>query len=343
MDPVTQGLAGALCAQAVSRQSNMRMAAGVGWIAGMAPDLDVLIRASDDSLLAIEFHRHFTHSFVFIPTGALLVALILWWPVSAWLGRREKPPLAFAWVYLWALLGMASHGVLDAATSYGTQWLWPFSNQRVAWNLISVIDPLFTVPVLVLMAVALLRTSRLWAGLAACWALLYLGLGGIQQHRAEGMVYDWAQRNGLTVQRVLAKPAFANLVLWRGLVDDGRQLHSIAVRILPFQEDMLWPGAVVQKVTSDDLPAGTRIAGDLQRFEHFSGGWTFRYAPYEANGDWFIGDFRYAIDPASQRPLWGIRLRPDWPDRPVVFERPARLSEAEQAAFFSRLRGEASM
>ena len=46
--------------------------------------------------------------------------------------------------YFICLMGYASHGFLDAMTSYGTQLLWPFTNTRVSWDLISIIDPIFT-------------------------------------------------------------------------------------------------------------------------------------------------------------------------------------------------------
>ncbi|MDT8437736.1 MAG: metal-dependent hydrolase [Wenzhouxiangellaceae bacterium] len=114
MDPVTQALASGLFAQAGVARSRVRPAAVIGAVAGMAPDLDVLIRSPSDSLLAIEYHRHFTHAFSFVPVIALAVSLLLW-PLV----RRWRPDIGYAQVYLWALLGALSHGLLDALTSYG--------------------------------------------------------------------------------------------------------------------------------------------------------------------------------------------------------------------------------
>ena len=340
MDPVTQGLVGALCAQAGCRRKHMRQAAAVGLIAGMAADLDVLIRSPGDSLLAIEYHRHFTHSLAFVPVGALLVTMVLW-PLMHWFNaKRNQPQPWFAWIYLWSLLAFASHGVLDVMTSYGTRLFWPFSDVRVAWNTISVIDPLFSLPLAVLLGAALWRTSRMLARIAALWVVFYLMLGFVQQHRAERIVTHLAEQSGVVATRVVAKPAFANLILWRGLVDDGEQLHSAAIRIMPTQPTLIWPGASVQRIEPSVFEPGTRLRNDMERFAHFSDDWTFRYAAYEDDDTWFIGDFRYAIDPASRRPLWGIRFNPDEPERGVEFERPARVTEAEREAFFGRLRGD---
>lgn len=333
MDPVTQGLFGGLWAQAGSRRRDMRLAAATGVVAGMAPDLDVLIRSSSDSLLAIEYHRHFTHAFAFIPVGALVVSLVLWPLFLRW-----RPEVKFARVYLWSLLGYGSHGLLDAMTSYGTQLFWPFADTRVAWNSISVIDPLFSVPLALLLGIGAWRRNRMIVRVAALWVVLYLSIGFIQQNRAEKIVALWAEQSGIAAERVIAKPGFANLVLWRGLVDDGSRFHAVAVRILPGTQPLAWPGSVVDRFTLDAAPE-TRLARDLERFEHFSDGWTFRYYRYDDDDRAFIGDFRYAIDPASQRPLWGILYDPNDQTEGVRFERPADVPASEREAFFARLMG----
>ena len=77
MDPVSQGALGAAAALVVAKPDQIRSAAMLGALAGMAPDLDVFIRSSADPLLFLEYHRQFTHALVFIPVGALICALVL--------------------------------------------------------------------------------------------------------------------------------------------------------------------------------------------------------------------------------------------------------------------------
>ena len=78
MDPLTQGLIGASAPQLLtSKCRSIAWAGCFGLIAGMAPDLDVLIRSSSDPLLFLEYHRQFTHSIIFIPIGGLLISGIL--------------------------------------------------------------------------------------------------------------------------------------------------------------------------------------------------------------------------------------------------------------------------
>lgn len=62
----------------IGQQKQHLVVAGVlGLLSGLAPDLDALIKSQSDPLLALEFHRQFTHSLFFIPIGSLICALVL--------------------------------------------------------------------------------------------------------------------------------------------------------------------------------------------------------------------------------------------------------------------------
>ena len=77
MDPITQGTVGAAFAQSTARKNNILRIALIGFLAGLAPDLDVLIQSSDDPIIFLEYHRQFSHSLFFIPFGSLLVTLFI--------------------------------------------------------------------------------------------------------------------------------------------------------------------------------------------------------------------------------------------------------------------------
>ncbi len=332
MDPVTQGVVGALAAATAAKDKDLRQAAFAGAVGGMAADLDVLIRSSSDTLLYIEYHRQFTHSFAFAPLGSLLAALVLW-PLFR---RRQW----FAKVYLWCLLGYLVHPILDAATSYGTQLWWPFDDLRVAWNWISVIDPLFTLPALALLSAAFWLRRRGVAVMGVAWMIVYLGFGAYQNHRAEELLADWGARHGIEGTRMVAKPAFANLLLWRGLIDDGGAFHLVAIRTLPGTNPVFYPGGSVARFVPKESPSSGRRAFDLSRFDHFSSGWLFRYPALDQAPRQFIGDFRYALDPADQRPLWGVLIHPDDPSERAEYTTSRSMDAADRGRFFQRLRGE---
>ena len=188
MDPISQGVLGAslpLATKINGGHSNLKTVAWLGCIAGMAPDIDVLIQSPTDPILFLEYHRQFTHSLIFIPLGALICSLLFY--------RLYKPNLTFKQGYLVCLLGYATHALLDACTTYGTLLLWPFSDMRVAWNNVSVVDPLFTLPMLALLAMTLYKSNPIFSRLALVWGISYLFFGVIQRERAEALGWELAQ------------------------------------------------------------------------------------------------------------------------------------------------------
>ena len=216
MDPLTQGVVGAAAPQLVSRRTEKVAAAIIGFFSGMAADLDVLITSSTDPLLHLEFHRHFTHSLVFVPVGALLCTLAFRVVFKHWFRRSH---LSFKRTYLFSLLGYATHALLDACTTYGTQLFWPFSDMRVAWNNVSVIDPLFTIPLLVLLVFAVAKRSNRIASLLVLYAFAYLALGVLQNQRAALVAEELALSRGHTPVNFGLKPSFANIVVWKSVYE----------------------------------------------------------------------------------------------------------------------------
>ena len=77
MDPISQGTVGAAFAQSTASKNNIIRIGFIGFLAALTPDLDVLIRSSDDPILFLEYHRQFSHSLFFIPFGSLFVAIFL--------------------------------------------------------------------------------------------------------------------------------------------------------------------------------------------------------------------------------------------------------------------------
>lgn len=312
MDPISQGLLGAAVAQSAAPPEEVRRAGLLGALAGMAPDLDVLIRSSEDPLLFLEYHRQFTHSLAFVPVGALACAGVLFWLVR---GR-----MTFARTYGFCFLGYLTHGLLDACTSYGTQLLWPFSDVRVAWNNVSVVDPLLTLPALVLVGGATLRRRPTLARVALLWIVLYLGFGVVQRERAEMYGEEVARSRAHAVPRgaVLAKPAFGNVLLWKTVYEWRGRYYVDAVR-LGTTPRAFYGESVPRLDAARDLPwlrDGSRQAEDLERFRWFSDGY-LALDPDRAN---HVIDVRYSMVPNEIGALWGIQLVPGRPlDAPAAF------------------------
>ncbi len=300
MDPFTQGTLGAVLPQATARKAQVRAAGGLGFLAGMAADLDVLIRSPVDPLLFLEYHRQFTHSLFFVPVGGLAVALVL----HVILGRRWK--LSLGQTALYCTLGYSTHALLDAATSYGTMLLWPLSSERFAWRIVSVVDPLFTLPLAGLAAASWLKRRALYARLGLLWVGLYLGLGLVQHHNALEIARAIAADRGHVPVRLEVKPSFGNILVWKTLYEADGRFYVDAV--LAGVSDKVFSGASVAKYDpARDLPwlkVGTQQARDVERFGRFSNGY-IAMDPAHANR---IVDIRYSIIPNEIAGLWSIEV-----------------------------------
>ena len=331
MDPVSQAAIGAAAAQSGSTAKTLRHALWIGALAGMAPDLDVFIRSSEDPLLALEFHRQFTHSLFFIPVGAFICACVFY-PLT-------KKQLPFKAVFGFAVLGFGTHGLLDACTTYGTQLLWPFTDTRFAWHNVSVIDPLFTLPLLAMLVTAAARRAPKLAVCGLCWAVCYLGFGALQHQRALSAAESVVASRQHQPVRLEVKPGFANLLVWKAIYEyDGRYyVDAIRAGVAP----SYFPGESVPKLNLDrDVPAlrqGSQQAKDIERFRWFSDDWL---ALDDADPS-LIVDMRYSQLPNAIKGLWGITVAADKPDAAHVDWVVRRETGArELRAFWQQLLGE---
>ncbi len=329
MDIVTQGLVGATVAQGGARPDEVRLASLVGFCAPLLADADALIRSAEDPLLFLEYHRHFSHALLFVPFGALVASLLLW-PLL-----RNR--LAFKRIYLYALFGYATAGFLDACTSYGTHLLWPFSDERIAWSIISIFDPVFSLVLIMAVVIGAVKYQPLVARAGLMFAAAYLSFGVIQQDRAESLAQLQAKQRGHIVERLVVKPTMGNLLLWRSIYEVGGMYYVDAVRVgLPGNARVFTGGKVPTFDVNRDLPQLTdqmRVYRDIERFDVFSDGF-LAWHPGQAN---VLGDIRYAMLPTSIHPLWGIGLNFDAPNEHVTFDTYRAMSGVERKTFFDML------
>ena len=302
MDPITQGVVGATATQIFSPRRQKLSAAGLGVASGMAADLDVLISSPVDPLLFLEYHRHFTHALLFIPIGALLCTL-----AHRLIFRRSS--LSTISVYLYCLAGYATHALLDACTSYGTQLFWPITDTRVAWDVVSVVDPLFTVPMLMLIVLAV-RKQKTSLGLAAAlYGLVYLGLGALQNERASTIAQQLANKRGHTPINLSVKPSFANIIVWKSVYEFQGNYYVDAIRVAV--KDKVYEGTLVEKLSLDKhlpwLQKDSQQANDVERFRWFSN----NHLGLDPSNPNRIIDIRYSLIPNQVTGMWGIVLNPN--------------------------------
>ena len=301
MDPLTQGTIGAVLPQALSKK-NLGIVALLGFLSGMAPDLDIFIRSNTDPLLSLEYHRQFTHSLIFIPFGGLICALFLF------VVFKKISPFNFKKTWLYCTLGYGTHGLIDACTSYGTLLFWPFSDIRIAWNNISIIDPLFTIPLILLIALATIKKKNVYSKIALGWAVIYLMIGMYLNNVAINVGKEIAEQRGHTITRIKAKPSFGNLILWKTIYETDNQFYVDATNLL---FNKIIPGESIKKLNQEEdfpwLKEESQQYKDVERFKWFSNDF-LAVNPQNKNQ---IIDIRYSGIPNEIGGLWGVQLNPN--------------------------------
>jgi inner membrane protein len=307
MDPVTHGLVGATSAQFFSDEKTFRAASLVGFLAALAPDLDVFLGSDSDPLLTLELHRHFTHSLLFIPFGSLIVAGILWWFV--------KSKLTFKTTYLLCLAGYATAGIMDVITSYGVYLFWPLSDARFSLNIISIFDPLFTVILLGIAIFAFIKKRKTISMAAVFWVFFYLSIGFVQNAR----VMEIAHSKIDSSEEIVLKPTLGNRLLWSVRYVEDHQLCGMGIRVGLFADPKVFNGScspLVDWQQKYSKYSGTVLYDDIRRFSELSDGYLVRHPKYPN----VLGDGRYSMLPTTVSPLWGITIDTNSTNEHVSFD-----------------------
>lgn len=227
MDSLTQIVLGAACGELILGKKIGNKALLFGAIGGTIPDLDVFIGKLfyGNQIQAMAFHRGFMHSILFAILGAFLFGWIVYKLYNT--GKRTNSTNLKDWILLffWAIF---THPLLDCFTPYGTQLFAPFSNYRVAFNTISVVDPLYTLPFLICMIVVLFfkRTNlkrTKWTKIGIYISSFYLFFTVGNKFYIDSIFKKSFEKAGIKYQRFSAQPSILNNILWYAVAETKEQ------------------------------------------------------------------------------------------------------------------------
>ena len=203
MDSLTQAVLGASVQGALLGRWQGRKALLYGAMLGTLPDLDVVIDYGD-AVASMTYHRGFSHSLFVVGIVSVLLA---------WLIRRFRPhPDYSGWrLFLCIWLVLTTHILLDAFTTYGTQLFWPLPTPPVAISSIFIIDPLYTLPLLLAVTLGLAVGLRRRFGLklqyvALGLSALYLGSTLVSQQMADQRLQRALAQAGIQPQVTFVSP-----------------------------------------------------------------------------------------------------------------------------------------
>jgi len=285
MDSVSQLVLGAAVSVAVmGRKAPLWQAALVGAVCGTLPDMDVFVDHGD-AIRNMTLHRTESHALIWLTLASPLLA----WLIAGIV--RQKQLWVRWWVAVW--LALITHPLLDLMTVYGTQLGLPLTDFPYAISSIYIIDPLYTLPLLICLVVALcLRGKRglWWNSLGLTLSTLYLGWSMVAQSYATHQVKAEIARQQIPAQQLLVTPTAFNTLVWRVLVMTPQGYAESYYSLLSQQRPL--------KFSHHDSGAALyqRYKGDwyVDRVAWFSHGF---FAMREQQGKLMITDLRMGEEP----------------------------------------------
>lgn len=287
MDSVTQIALGAAVGEAVMGRKVGNRAILWGAIAGTLPDLDVFIPL-EDVVKEFTYHRAASHSLFVL---ALVTPLMVWLINRIHSRHREHTRRWALMIYL----VFATHVLLDSFTAYGTQIFWPFFKTPMTWSTIFIIDPLYTIPLLVGMIAALVMTRETprghrinHAGLVV--STLYLSWTLIAKFIVQNNIQDALDKQNISYKGVFTVPTPFNSLLWRAVVRDHSGYYEGYYSVLDEHNDIKFS----YYRSDEQLLAGLEEHWPVQRLKWFSKGF---YAVNREQNDIVISDLRMGMQP----------------------------------------------
>ncbi len=236
MDSITQATLGAAVGEALLGKKAGYQAAAWGAALGVVPDLDVLINLFVDSVSQLYYHRNITHS-VFFAIAAP--------PVFGWLIDKCHPQFEIGWKR-WAYLSFwvfFTHILIDLPTTYGTQILQPINNHPYTTDSIFIIDPLFTLPLLIGLISALVLRHSSNAGsylnqAGITIAALYMLWGvGIKSH-VDSVFKESFQNQYGYFEKAKTSPNGPTTFLWSGYIVKQDTIYQSVYSIFDESTDL---------------------------------------------------------------------------------------------------------
>ena len=307
MDSITQAALGATVAYAVAGKSLGSRSLIYGAVLGSLPDLDVLV-PYEDAVDNFTYHRSWSHSFITL--SVLSVALFalskLWW-------ERQGVSASRAFLLMWLVL--VTHPLLDSFTVYGTQVWWPLSSYPVGWGSIFIIDPVYTVPLLITIILivvkdrsnnstaqgVIFRSKTIYIGLLI--STFYLLATIVVQKHVEKVALVALSIDGIKHNSYAALPT-PGLILWRIVArDEDTYLEGFHSLLKP-QRDLQFERFDTQETLLESLSDEPAVL----RLRTFTKG---LYASAVEEGYVLISDLRMGIEAQYVFRFRVARIDPD--------------------------------
>lgn len=282
MDSLTQIALGIATAELLAGEKLQRRTFLYGAILGTIPDLDVVAGQFLNPVDGVAIHRGLSHSLLFF----VFLSPILGWIIT----KIEKGKVSFKQASLLVFWCLFTHVILDIFTSWGTQVLWPLP-YRIALKTIFVIDPLYTLPLLVCVVIAWrkrifpLRKKYVLRGLYI--STFYLLVTCCVKLYALSQFKSALEQQQISYNDIIVKPTAFNSILWNVNVATNNAYYLGDYSLLDSQ-----PVTFIRYDKNNSV--SKQLAGnpDFEKLKTISEGW---FIVTRQNGRYYFNDLRFGL------------------------------------------------
>jgi inner membrane protein len=249
VDSITQAALGAAIGDVLFKKRLGSKGAILGALVATIPDLDVFLLPFLDPIERLSMHRGYSHSIIL----SILCALLLAYVLQRYKWTKEE---GFLRLFLFVWLALFTHMLLDAFTSYGTLLFLPFSDTRIGFDSINIVDPFYTLPLLIGLSMSsfhrgsnffLKNGSKIGLAISSLYLLLTL----IVKHDINEKFIHAYEQEGVKIEKMLSMPVGIGSFHWYGvgrtkegfMIGDFSYLDKdkIKLRFFPANDDLLNP------------------------------------------------------------------------------------------------------
>jgi inner membrane protein len=286
LDTITHGLIGILGSKTGFSQRNGRFAAIAFLIGAIFPDIDLVVSFFGPEF-SLRYHRGITHSIVAAPFFAIFITAVIY---------RFASFKNFFLLSVIVALGIYSHIFFDLITSYGTVIFDPISLKRYSWNLVFILDPFITIPVILGLILCWKRSDRALMISVSIFTFLvvYLMMNLCVRLLYEEKLARFAATSSIAVKRSTVYPRPLAPFFWMGVIETEDAFYRLDYSILrnaPVRLDK------IAKIKRNIFIDRANYLTVTNRFKWFA---DYPIAEYsEVNGEHIVGyyDLRFNIIP----------------------------------------------
>lgn len=302
LDSLTQIALGSAIGYAVMGRQMGKRAALYGAILGTVPDLDVFINYGGD-VQNFTYHRGFSHSFIVHAVISPLFAYMLLRFERIFTANLTSSGIAlpskkqsFMQCTLMVFLVLVTHALIDGFTVYGTQYLWPITEYPFAFSTLFIIDPLYTIPLLVLLVMFFIPNVNSATLSKTCSAALiistvYLGWSVVAKWHIEQINNEAFARANITSDIMISSSAPMTTLLWRSVVMQDDHYYEVFTSVFDSPEDV----SITRYETKPSLLDNIKDEWEVQRLIWFTKG---AYSVRQVDDRIILSDLRMGMEGA---------------------------------------------